>query len=283
MKRHKSSKFKIGVIILGVIIFFGFIGIKFLLNRDENIKGNDLKIGVINDNAMELVSVSQDRKMINVLKIGDTLSVWLPNGMGWLKLNQAIKTIKEDKTNKIGKEMFWYNFGFTADEIVFNKGNDIWKDDWYLINKMGIATWLKYKAERGQMLIKEETISKDLAGSNLVLDEMMSRDFAENQVLNEDLKLSVFNATLESGLADFIGERLQWAGFSVLNTDNTSEKIDQCLLVYGPGLDKSFGIKILKQNFSCQTKYDENLNDNEAELYFGEKFVSMLKYSSYKR
>ena len=100
---------------------------------------------------------------------------------------------------------------------------------------------------------------------------------------NEELRLSIFNNTSESGLAAFVSKRLEWSGFSVVSTDNNNEKIDKCLIVYGNKTDLNYGWKLINKIFSCEKKLDESLNDNELELYFGDSLATMIKYSSYSK
>jgi hypothetical protein len=95
------------------------------------------------------------------------------------------------------------------------------------------------------------------------------------------LRLSIFNNTSESGLAGFMTKRLEWSGFSVVSTDNNSEIIDKCLIVYGNKTDINYGWKMINKIFNCDKKFNDTLNENELELYFGDNFAGMIKYSTY--
>jgi hypothetical protein len=67
----------------------------------------------------------------------------------------------------------------------------------------------------------------------------------------------------------------------VISNDNDNQKVDKCLIVYGNKTDLNYGWKIINRIFDCEKKKDETLNENELEIYFGDKFASMVKYSNY--
>jgi hypothetical protein len=284
MRNYKKRKKRIVFWILLIIFLISILGLLLFRKEEKTFSGRDLKVGIINKTGLQLVSISSDRKMINVLKIGESVPLWLPGGLGWFRSNQINKVIHDNASDKnLSSKLFWYNFGFFPDKIIENNDTDIWKDNWFLIQRMGFKSFMNYRFNSSQMLLKVEQINKDLNESKEVLNEIMSRDFAENEVLNEDLKLSIFNGSQESGLADFLSQRLEWSGFSVLNTDNTNEKVYGCEIRYRVGTNKNLSLKMLQKYFNCKEIFDGNLNDNEAELYFGEKYVSMVKYSSYNK
>lgn len=263
------------LLFLGLIILFGFLN-----KRDKN-ENLDHKLGIIADDGIALVSISSERKMINELTLDGEVDVWIPNGMSWYK-NTKIKNILEQE-NKLSltKDIFWYNFGFFPDKILVLNSVGQWKENSVLIKNLGFLNWLKYKMDYGKMLLKKEKISEKLIESELFLDEIMVRDFSESKLNNEELRLSIFNNTSEPGLAGFMTKRLEWSGFSVVSTDNNSENINKCLIIYGNKTDLNFGWKMINKIFDCDKKFDETLNENELELYFGDNFAKMIKYSTY--
>ena len=280
VKSKKTLNFKLflGLVLLLLLALLVLIG--FLKKRETN--GNlDYKLGIIANDGIALVSISNERKMINVLNLGSEFEVWIPFGMSWYG-NTKIKNVleQEKKMNLVGN-IFWYNFGFLTDKIlVLNSVND-WKKDSVLIDNLGFLNWLKYRINYDKMLLKEERIDSNLDQNELFLSEIMVRDFSESKLNNEDLRLSVFNNTSESGLANFMTKRLEWSGFSVVSADNNDEKIDKCLILYGDKVDLSYGWKMINHIFNCDKKYNQVLNENEVELYFGDNFASMIKYPSY--
>lgn len=280
VKSKKTLNFKLflGLVLLLFLALLVLIG--FLKKRETN--GNlDYKLGIIANDGIALVSISNERKMINVLNLGSEVEVWIPFGMSWYG-NTKIKNVleQEKKMNLVG-DIFWYNFGFLTDKIlVLNSVND-WKKDSVLIDNLGFLNWLKYRINYDKMLLKEEKIDSNLDQNELFLSEIMVRDFSESKLNNEDLRLSIFNNTSESGLANFMTKRLEWSGFSVVSADNNDEKIDKCLILYGDKVDLSYGWKMINQIFNCDKKYNQVLNENEVELYFGDNFASMIKYPSY--
>jgi len=278
IKKTLSLKLFLGLVLLLFLSILILIG--FLKNRDKN-ESLDYKLGIIASDGIVLVSISNERKMINVLNLGPEVDVWIPYGMSWYNSTKIKNILEQEKKMDLMKDVYWYNFGFLTDKIlVLNSVND-WKKDSILIDNLGFLNWLKYRINYDKMLLKEEKIEESLNQKELFLSEIMVRDFSESRLSNEELRLSIFNNTSESGLAGFMTKRLEWSGFSVVSADNSEGKIDKCLIVYGDKVDLNYGWKMINKIFDCDKKYDQTLNENELELYFGDNLASMIEYSSY--
>jgi len=278
IKKTLSLKLFLGLVLLLFLSILILIG--FLKNRDKN-ESLDYKLGIIASDGIVLVSISNERKMINVLNLGPEVDVWIPYGMSWYNSTKIKNILEQEKKMDLMKDVYWYNFGFLTDKIlVLNSVND-WKKDSVLIDNLGFLNWLKYRINYDKMLLKEEKIEESLNQKELFLSEIMVRDFSESRLSNEELRLSIFNNTSESGLAGFMTKRLEWSGFSVVSADNSEGKIDKCLIVYGDKVDLNYGWKMINKIFDCDKKYDQTLNENELELYFGDNLASMIEYSSY--
>ena len=131
------------------------------------------------------------------------------------------------------------------------------------------------------MIFKDETAEKEISRREWLLSEMMVRDFADNRLLNQDLRISLFNTTDNEGMAEFLGNRLSWAGFSVMATENSEEECAKCRLVIGNRVDESTAWTSLLKVFDCEVKKDETLADNEVEIYVGQEWAQMINYSGY--
>jgi len=286
MKRSSDKKdykkyFNLLVVFVLIVLF---LGLSLFKKNKENNGNDDFRFAIIGDKSLEMVSISPQRTMVNVVKVSNSVPVWLPYGPAWYRVEQVKQTLSDDKNNqRTANSLFWYNFGFIPDKVIYSNNENIWKNSSTLIANLGLINWVKYEFNSGRMLYKEENIKDDLLNSDDLLDEMMSRDFADSRVSNDDFTLSVFNTTSEDGLASFISKRLEWSGFSVVSSESINKKVDNCLIVYGPKTDTAFGWHILNKIFDCKSEYSDSLNENEAELYFGDNYVSMVKYSSYKR
>lgn len=271
----KKFKRKLGVcfwIILGLLILLVVLIVFF--NLKKTIKGEDSKIGILANDGIAIVSFSPERKMINVLKLNKESRLWIPGGLGWYR-NEVIKNLltQEKQLDKV-KDLFFYNFGFEPDKILILSEINDWKKRY----------WLKYRWLSNKMLFKEEVLTRDIKEEENLLDELMIRDFAETKVVKEDLKISVFNLTNISGLANFMARRLEWMGFSVISIETLIDdyNIDTCLVKYKLDSKTSIGWKMISRLINnCQKEYDENLNNGEVEFYFGNNFSSMIKYPSY--
>lgn len=268
----------VGLLILFLLLFL--ILLSFVIHRDKDEK-LDYKLGILANDGIALVSISKERKMINVLNLDKETEVWIPGGMSWYQNSKVKNILEQEKKISIVKDVFWYNFGFFVDKVLVLDSVDNWKNNSVLIKNLGLFNWINYKFNYGKMLLKPEEIKGKLDENELLLDEIMVRDFSESKLNNEELRLSVFNNTSQNGMAAFISKRLEWSGFSVISADNNNEKIEKCLIVYGNKTDLSYGFRMINKIFDCDKKYNENLNENELELYFGDSLASMIKYSSY--
>lgn len=264
------------VFILGVGLFFLF---KFYRGEGQT-KNRDLKIGVITEKGLKIISISAERKIINILKIDGGVQLWIPGGLGWYR-NDRIKKIldQENKRQKVS-DIFFYNLGFIPDNVYFLNG----EDDWKKISVLGLGNWLKFRIFGRNFIVNEEQISGDFINKNdSFLNNIMARDFADTKVVNDETRLTIVNVTSESGLADFVANRLTWAGFSVVSLDNSTDDIKKCLIKSGSKTENNYVLNVLNKLFGCELKEDTDLDEYETELYLGESLVQMLKYPSYKR
>lgn len=278
-KNNNYKKINLVLIILSSLFILVLVvkGIFGGVNKTNN--GLDFKFGVINKNGLELVSISNERKMINSLIVNGNVKVWSANEGKWIESRDLWNMSKND--DKVLKNIFWYNFGFNADKILVFEQKEQWKNDFNLIKIIGVKNWIKYRIDSDQMLFKKENLDKSLKEEESFLDEVMSRDFADSKLVNEETRLSIFNTTSEEGLANFISKRLEWSGFLVIGSSTSEEKVDKCLILYGDEVETSFGWQVINKVFDCEKKYDGGLNKGEMELYFGDNFAAMIKYSEY--
>lgn len=277
-KKNNYKKFNLILIILSSL-FILIIIIKGIIGTNKTNNGLDFKFGIINKDGLELVSISNERKMTNDLIVKGETKVWSVNDGKWIESRDLWNMSKNE--DKVLKNIFWYNFGFNADKILVFEEKEQWKNDFNLVKIIGVKNWIKYRINSDQMLFKKENLDKSLKEEESFLDEVMSRDFADSKLVNEETRLSVFNTTSEEGLANFISKRLEWSGFLVIGSSTSEEKIDKCLILYGDGVETSFGWQVINKVFDCEKKYDGGLNKDEMELYFGDNFATMIKYPNY--
>lgn len=279
VKKELDLNLIVGVSLLLILTVLFLVS--FLKNTKNKNESLDYKMGIIASDGIGLVSISSERKMINVLSLGTEVDVWIPQGISWLNNTKIKDVLGQESKSDLLKNIFWYNFGFLTDKIIFLDSVNDWKKDSILIDNLGFINWFKYRINYDRMFLKKEQVNGRLEENELLLSEIMVRDFSETRLNNEELRLSIFNNTNESGLANFITKRLEWSGFSVVSTENNGEKINKCLIVYGDKVEENYGWKMINEIFDCDKKHDQTLNENELELYFGDNWASMIKYSSY--
>lgn len=269
----RKNKKLIKLIILSLVSLSVLVLVVIFFLNKKSVSGEDFKLAIVADDGVALVSISSERKMTNILKFDKDTNLWIPGGLGWYR-NEIIKNLlKQEKKMEDVKDLFFYNFGFYPDKIISLNKIDDWKKKY----------WLRYRLASNKMLVKEEILTGNIRDQENLLDEIMIRDFSETKLVKEDLKLSVFNSSNINGLANFMSRRFEWMGFSVVSSESSWDLSlgDKCLIKYGNKVIETLGWLVINRSIDCNKEYDENLNEGEIELYFGEKFSSVIKYPSY--
>jgi hypothetical protein len=243
-----------------------------VMRKNKQNNGDDYQIGIFANDGVAMVSISKSRNMINFLEIDKEAKLWIPEGMGWYRSEVIKKILTQENKKDLGSDILFYNFGFVADKVVFLDKIDNWKSRF----------WWRIKV--GGLIGKNEVLDTDSDIKSDWLNEIMLRDFSETKVLDEDLKVSVINVSEGNGLAAFMTNNLERLGFSVVSiATGDTEKMDHCMILYGDGVEKTYSLRLLTRLFDCEKSFDLSLNSGEIELYFDDKFTSVIKYSSYKK
>lgn len=246
----------------------------------------DLRLGLVSDKGLELVSVMPQRRMINVLRIEGEMLLWVPGGLGWYRA-EALKRllVQENKTGILGG-VFFYNFGFIPQKIVAVDGSKQW-DDWENLRKtMGIWGAVSYKWRKGEWYVGETWWKKEVDTGEEELGEVVFRDFASEDLIDRDLKVWVVNESGVDGIGKFVAKRLDWAGFSVMGAsgEEVGTVPSGCRLVFGKVAKESREyLEIVGKLLECEVAEFSDMSDDQVRLSVGEKFSEMIKYQSYVR
>ncbi len=265
MKRYKLF---LGLLVLCLLVLAVLFGVKKTKN-----KGDDYRVGIFADDGIAMVSISKPRGMINFLKINPESKVWIPQGMGWYRSEVVKKFLDQENKKDLYDDVLFYNFGFVVDKVVTLKKIDNWRSKFW------------WRIKMGGLINKSEELTEDSDVESDWLNEIMLRDFSESKVFNEDLKVSVINTSQENGLGGFVTNNLERLGFSVVSVSTGREDEDiGYRILYGGEVEQSYSFRLLKKLFSdCDYINDNSLNNGEVEIYFDDKFASVIKYSSYKK
>lgn len=265
-----------------ILIFLGIILIGWLIFKKGWSK-SDFKLGIVTLDRVALLSISPQRGMINLMTVDPEVNLWLPGGMGWYPSNKIKKIYENEKNTDLIKEMFYYNFGFVPDKLAFLTEVNEWRN-WDLAKYLGVVDWARYLVDQEKWLYKTETIKRSLDLEKESLDEILPRDFSDNELQSEEIKISVINATEENGLGSFAADRLNWMGFNVVSVRSEDSKTECEIAVKKEAAEvtRKYTGMVAKM-FKCSQVNDESLLPDEAILYLGQNYVSMIKYSSYKK
>jgi len=149
------KKFNRTLLIFGGLLFFVVLLVFSYLRHYGWWNGkDDLKFGVVADNGISIISVSWDRRMINVLSVNPDVEVWVPGGLSWYKADKIKRLlIQENKQNSL-PEVFFYNFGLKPDRVLWLDKKEDWEDINSLWWKVGPITWANLKSKEKIMLTK---------------------------------------------------------------------------------------------------------------------------------
>lgn len=269
-------------LIVGVILFFG--GLFGLSNKiwPDRRMGEDARLICLGGESLEMVSLSEERNMINRMKIGSEVEVWIPGGLGWYRVGSLQKLLDQEKISDKIYEIGFYNFGFLADDYVRLDESGCGNDQQY-IRVMGIWDWLSFKLNSDKYLLKDEEIT-DLERDSQNLVEVLSRDMSDSLVLEEGVRLGVYNNSQESGLAGMLANIFEMAGMAVVLVDSgEQEGKEVCELRYKDEVFlSSSSYKILKKGLDCVEKVDERVVEGEVEIYLNQGYAEMINYPSYR-
>lgn len=269
-----KTSVKIGGILLliGLVIWY----VKFY-----GLGIDDFRIMTINEKGIVLRSISWQRKMINDLRIAPEVKIWVPRGMSWYRSDKIGKLLISQNKRNMANDVAFYNFGFIPDVVFY--GNDKSRaQEGEIISKWGIINYVRYLTYSFKLMIKEEVVSSDLVKATDFLNDMVSRDLADSRLLNEDLRLTVYNQSQSNGLASFMSKILEWSGFTVVGVENLGGSVEMCQINYGAKVNGSYGLKVIKTQFpECEYLQELELGDTELELHFGDKYSQMLNYQGY--
>ncbi|HOR02171.1 MAG TPA: hypothetical protein PKZ92_02835 [Candidatus Woesebacteria bacterium] len=260
-------------IYLGVAILVG-LGLVVMLawSRTREEKGRDLRLGVIADDGIGVVTISKDRQMISQMKIKGDTQAWIPGGLGWYRAEAVKKILLQEKKTGWGRNIFIYGLGFYPDKVVWVDKIEDWKSRYW---------WQMLR--NNNLLNKNEDLVGNIDENEIYLDQVMLRDFAETKVVEAEVKLSVINTSLANGLAGFITKRLERLGFSVVSVSTEEGGENECKILYGEKVAGSYPLKVLTEIFDCQVSKGDSLNENEIEIYLTDSFSTMIDYPSYKQ
>ncbi len=241
---------------------------------------NDFRLAFVTDKGVTLRSVSWQRRMVNEVVVDNDVYLWVPKGMGWYQSDKLRKLLLMEKKETLAADIMFFNFGFSPDVVIFDHDN--WLTNMSVISKWGVLNVAKYWWYRLSIMVKEISVEGTLDEKNSILSQVAERDLSDSRVINDDLRLTLFNEGQSSGLATYISQILEWSGFNVVGVENAPPSNDGCLISYGPKSEIAYGFGLLKRYFSeCQWAMNKDLQDKEIELYFGDKYSQMINYASY--
>jgi hypothetical protein len=258
-----------------IVIIIGLVG-WCRWGKEWNGTG-DFRMAIAADDGVWMVSVSPERKMTNVVKIDTQVNLWIPGGLGWYKVEALKKIINQEKLADKWANIMFFNFGFVADKLVIIDRGERWNDWPILMKEMGVWGYMKYQWVARQMLVRNSSLNEKEVVSGELLDEMMPRDLADSGLLADDRGITVVNNTTASGLASFISKKLEWSGIGVNSNENGEKEVDGCEFRTKREISGVLE-KVMKQLMGCKI-----VKSSGEELFLGESFSKMIKYSSYAR
>lgn len=230
----------------------------------------DFRTVKIDENGIEMQSYSFKRKMVAKIKVDKETKLWIPEGYGWYRAGSIKKLLNDEKRIDLLDNVLFYNFGFD---------NDLWQDGdggGNILKGWGWWPWIKYKFESPNWLFKDDDLNQDS------IDRLMMRDMADSDILESKMRIIIYNASAENGLAAFVGTGLERLGFTVAGWETVDKEEYGCKILVSDKHEKNREMFMIKKHLDhCEVVIDEKLVEDEIEIYFGEKFAQMINYRSY--
>lgn len=277
MKNKLTSYLFLMILVVGIFVFD--------VKRSWNVfLRNDYRLAIIAEDGMSLVSISPNRGMVNVLKIDVDTYVWIPTGYGWYRSDKVFKLLTQENKKDLIDDILFYNFGFEADSLFWLDSLADWEKWSNMSTRLGIIPSMFVKWRFNNMFFREEDLVGDLV-ANLKLDEMLRREFADSALVEEGVRLSVYNDSGQNKAASWMADRLNWTGLAVLAVgDWRGEKVDNCAVFFNKNLEKSLTVDFLKKKLiGCDFGIGEDVIDGEVEIVLGSGWAKMVNYKSYVR
>ncbi len=243
---------------------------------------DDRRILVVSPESMALLTISPRRGIVNELVIHKTVKLWIPGGLGWYQTDRIYRLLVQEKKTEMLSQLAFYNFGFLPNEVIMRETVDGW-DGWKsLLESSGILNGIRLKIMVDGLLVKDSQLTSDMSPTNPIVSSL-ARDFADTQLLNDESRLTIINASGEDGVAEWLSLRLGWAGMTVIETQTQDIQPD-CQLVVTSEKENGVTMTWLKDQYAgCQVVYDPTVISGEIELVIGEKLTKMLEYRNYVR
>jgi len=275
------KRYRVIALAFGLLLLLG-LSVKFFRGGER--LGSDVRMLCLSDKSLELVSVSEDRNMINKLKVSGSAKIWIPEGLGWYEVDKVSRLLKQEKREELLPFMAFYNFGFWPDAYFLNEAGEDCLSTKQLSKVMSWWEILKFKFSQDSYLVKETEVS-ELKEDDYELREELRRDFSETSILNNKIRVGIFNQSDEPGLAVFVGDRLDWAGVDVVSIENSEEELlADCVIRVGSlsTLENGMG-QMLRNLWSCREEEKKEILGEEMEIYLNKGWAEVIKYSSYVR
>jgi len=262
------KRFRYWILLVGLVLIA--IAVRIFWGNNE-----DIVLGIVNDKGMEMVNLSRERRVVNVLKVSGESEVWIPGGLGWYRSDRVRKLLEMEKKKELLPKIFFYNFGFLAGRICFT-------EDWQKC--LSRQEWVRYKLDQGKLMEGEEELTGNLAENESKILEIMPRDMALVKTLEDGTRVTVVNESGIDGMANFISKRLEMAGILVISAETgTEQKEEGCQLSVANKENKNKTVEIIERGLECAVIVDQSLDQDRVELRIGGKFAEMIKYLSYVR
>lgn len=269
--------------IFGLLAVVAFVG-GYVLLKSRAMVNQDLRLAYVDESGIIIKSISKQRRMVNVARVNSDVLVWVPGGLGWYEAGKIKRLLEQEKLTDKMDDILVFNFGFNPDIIKFSSEN-IGRDWWQMGKVWGWGNLITHGLKgNGGLMTKEEKITGQLTTEKEFLTTIMQRDFADSQVIEEGIKVSVYNLGTANGLAAVVARNIEWMGMAVYGVGNVNREGmgDKCQLVFGDKVSKTKTGGHLKYLFSsCEQTQDALLGENEVELYLTDKYAEMINYQSY--
>jgi len=199
----------------------------------------DLRLAFWDEGSLSLLSVFPERRQVLEFQLPGELLVWVPDNYGWYRLDKVEKLLKQEGREDLLGPVVFFNFGFYPSRVILGNSGQVglplvfgkWTDLklwrwWWQARSLVRKVWKS--ADLGS-LVGEEGRLNETRWEELIMGGWRL-DF-DDGVGDQALRLGVYNASGQPGWAGWLGKRMSWAGWQVVDVgDSEGRGEGKCLV-----------------------------------------------------
>ncbi len=228
---------------------------------------------VVIDESLTLLSLDQEKNTLLLIKMPANLYLPVTYGKGQIRAGALWQfDLIQKQKGELLKTTLREFLGVPIDDWVkvsLSSQEPVWKKLPFLPLRFGRLRFQIGKVREDKIeiidlsqtdLVKKANLvdgSEIWLADSLALDGFLKEKFYERKILEENLTITVLNATEKPGLATKAGRIIEQIGGRVVRLGEYSAKTTNCLLFFKKELSQSYTVERLRKLFNCEISHQE--------------------------